>query len=324
MFSNRIFHRRFAAILLLSVLTAVGLLVVPAFVHAQDDPAPASTYSPNPTPTPYPRRTKVKPRATPAPTPTPDDLYTWAPPKLGDFTLVAYYKSIFDTGNKINLETDGGQNYWWKNEILVGIKHSSGFGIGVDDAVIDQQFDGHEQDSHSYYNPFVVIYHPAFYKSDDWTVLGWLRQYFPQTTTAQAVNQYWTRYFLIVNYQANHNFSISNSFIPGYISQNVAPAAYDNSADIYIEDETDFGYALSKYLAIGFGQYTQYEHHPVNNPGWETDLFPYIDITPIGNILLEGRVYFPIFVDQTMSFGSQSDNASINQLWGELVLKVSF
>ncbi len=241
-------------------------------------------------------------------------------PKFGDFTLTMQSKNTMTMGRKHELEEIGGQNFFLKNELVVGVKHKSGWGLSIADDIRQTNSNADTKDYRGRItDASLIIGHPALYKSESLSIGGQLRPYIPTSERSQKNDFRQVRYQSFADITMPAKWGLSNMLMPIWMTSNNMSA---DSSDIYVYDCLELTHQTAQTVRFGLGQQTQWEHHVGTPAGTTVEVYPFVDIEWIPNVLIEPKVYLPVFVSNLVD-GAPSVVA-MSQLQAELYVKIGF
>ena len=239
----------------------------------------------------------------------PAQLYKIPAPAFGPYKLKAGVKSTNTSGRQFELADEKGRRMKQKHEIYAGAQHENGWG-GYAQAVTSGT--RMAQDSTNNLNagdPSLTLLHPDFYKGTSLTVSGQFRQYFPITDRSRDRNQYASAYYLTTAYKVTGAWSLWNQAIPRYFNQGFYKKGDTTS---FFEDLSNVTYKFNDSLSMGLGQWTQVEWHEAQPMGTSVDVMPFVKYSPIANLSIEPRVYFPAYLQNKVNDAARAvalDNA---------------
>ena len=222
------------------------------------------------------------------------------------------------SGRKFELETVGGKNYSLKNEIFVGLKHNSGWGLAGSAAFVNKSYDDSSKNSSAGADSTILAFHPSIYKDQSTNIYGYARFYLPTSESSQLADKHQYAYYSFADVELGGKWSLSNNLIPRYFTQN---SFNPGDTYFYVENETDVYYKLSQWFSIGGAPYLQLDMHDRTAPGTTIELCPLLDFNLGKHALIEPRAYLPIYVDGVVNGGAKA--ASLANAAAELYLKLS-
>lgn len=232
------------------------------------------------------------------------------------FSPVVQLKNRLTTGRKYELEEIGGKNFSRKHEVVLGAKHSSGFGASLTGSVSESSFDDTTKNKQTTGDITTLLYHPGWYKADGWDVYGFGRVYFPTSDASKLTNKFHYFYYLGTNYDFGGGFRLENGITPHYYTQNEFA---DDDTFFLFEEELIAKYDVVPWLTIGAGPYLQVDSHERSSPGTTVEITPLIGLN-FDHVYFESKMYLPVFVDGQLGGGPK--NASLSQIAGEFYLKL--
>lgn len=275
--------------------------------------APRATIAAAPT-----RRVRTVPREAPARPYVADSarLETLQPMA---FRFDAALENTVTLGRTYELQEEGGRNFAMRNELFLGVTEKSGWGAKISGLFVSTSNADSSRDFREIGDPSLVISHPSLYKSQDLDIYGRFRYYAPVSTASSAVSLHHFAYYLFADLTLPNQMAISNAFIPRYFNQ----AEYsDTDAYALIYDATEFTKQLDSNFRLGIGQQTQIETHHFSATGTSIEAYPFIDFIGISNTLLQAKMYFPLYVNN--SVGGAPTAAGVSNLQAEFFAKISF
>ena len=238
-------------------------------------------------------------------------------PTLGDFTFHFTSKNTMTFGRKAELEEIGGKNYGLTNELLVSAIHSSGWGIELSGAYGSSSNADSSKDKSARKDASVLLYHPSLFKNDSVNLFGKFRAYVPTSEGSQARGATQYRYYSMLAIDLSKRLSVFNLAMPMWFSQNDKKP---ESSPFNLYDCTELSHQTTKSIALAIGQQTNIETHYGTATGKSVELYPFMDITIIPNVLIEPKIYLPVFVSEIVD---GPKNASIDQTQFELFVKIA-
>lgn len=238
-------------------------------------------------------------------------------PKLGDFTFHFTSKNTMTFGRKAELEEIGGKNYDLTNELLVSGIHSTGWGLELSGAYGSDSNAESSKNSNGRKDASVILYHPSLFKTESINVFGKIRAYVPTSEASQRDGKTQFRYLAMVAVDLSNKFSLFNLTMPMWFSRN-EKAADKSPFNLY--DCTELSHQTTKSISLAIGQQTNIETHYGTPTGTSVEIYPFMDITIIPNVLIEPKIYLPVYVSGVVGGPS---NASIDQSQFELFLKIA-
>jgi hypothetical protein len=241
-------------------------------------------------------------------------------PKAGAYTFSAVLKNTMTFGRKYELEEVGGKNYYLKNELILGVKHKSGWGLAVADHVDQSNYNDPSQNKPVKVKDASLLFsHPAIVKNDFMELGGYLRPYIPTSTSSRENGRRQLRYYSFADFKMPGKWGLSNLALPMFFHSDVmAPT----DADFLMLESLELTHQTAKSVRFGIGQQTQWEHHVGSASGTVVDIYPFADLEFIPNVLIEPKIYLPVFVRGLVDDAAQS--ASLAQSQFELFVKIGF
>lgn len=241
-------------------------------------------------------------------------------PSFGDYTFTAQLKNTLTAGRKYELEEIGGRNYFLKNELVLGVKHKSGWGLSVAEDIRQTSNNADTPDkSARAADASVIVGHPALYKSDSLSVGGQLRAYLPTTEGSQKSGFRQLRYYSFADFTMPEKWGLSHLLMPIYMTSDKMG---DTDADWLVYESLELTHQTAKTVRFGFGQQTQWEHHMGTPAGTTVEVYPFVDIEWIPNVLIEPKLYMPVFVNGLVD--GAPGIVAMSQIQAELFVKIGF
>ncbi|RYZ76092.1 MAG: hypothetical protein EOP05_06060 [Proteobacteria bacterium] len=241
-------------------------------------------------------------------------------PSIGNFTFTAVLKNTMTMGRKYELEEIGGRNFALKNELVLGIKHKSGWGFSIADDIRQTNNNDHSKDKrNNITDASLILSHPAIVKNESMSLGGYLRPYLPTSNRSQDSGFRQLRYYSFLDITMPAKWGLSNLMIPMFFTDNAKKA---EDADFLFYESLELTHQTAKTVRFGFGQQTQYEHHRGTPSGTTVEVYPFVDIEIIPNVLIEPKFYLPVFV-QNLVDGAPAA-VSLAQSQAELYIKMGF
>jgi hypothetical protein len=222
---------------------------------------------------------------------------------------MAGLKSYNDAGRPQELSTPGKRQFRSKDEVFLGVRSKSGFGIfgqateylnyytpqaSAPASATSQK--NIPQDGPKVGDPSLSLMHPI-YSDDRLNVSGMFREYFPASNRSVAQGIYQQAYYLNVLYKAHGGFDLFNQLIPRYFSAMTYKAT---DGVFFTEDYTTISRQFKSWLRAGFGQHYQIETHNDTPVGQALELYPYADLMLTKTVYVGPRLYFPVAVQNTV------------------------
>ena len=231
----------------------------------------------------------------------PAQLYKIPSPGFGPYKLKAGIKSTNTTARQYEYDDTKGRRMKLKQEIFAGAQHENGWG-GYMQAVSSGSTFAQETPKQvnglQAADPSFTLLHPDFYKGTSATVSGQFRQYFPVSDRSRDRNNYQAAYYLTTAYKVTGAWSLWNQLVPRYNFQGF----YKKGDTTYFyEDLSNVTYKVSNTISMGLGQWTQVEVHEAEAMGTTVDVMPFVKYTPIANVSIEPRLYFPAYTQNRVS-----------------------
>jgi hypothetical protein len=241
-----------------------------------------------------------------------------------EFKFNFAFENTTSMGRKYELETPGGRNYMMKNEVFLGIGHSSGWGAKVAANYIATSNDDATKDIREMGDPSIIVSHPSIYKSIDIDIYGQGRYYLPVAQDSRQKGLQHFAYYLLTDVQLIEGLTLHNEFVPRYYLQ----AQYaDSDAFGLIYDHTEVSKRFD-FFRIGLGQRTQIESHQAISPGTSVEIYPFADLLAISNTVIQAKLYIPLVATGVVNGapGSPSgpSGSGLSNLQAEFFARLSF
>jgi hypothetical protein len=208
-----------------------------------------------------------------------------------------------------------------KNELFLGLRNADGWGV---QAMVVPYYFSWDSNPAAQKNsqiiqgdPSLSFMHPI-YKSDNVTLTGKFREYFPVGDRSVNRSQWQQAYYLNLGMKLPNKVDLYNSLIPRYFSQ----AFYDaKDTTFYVEDVTTLTRSLASWVRVGLGQHTQIESHLVTPVGKTVELFPLADFMLSPTVFMGPRVYLPIYTQNSVYDAPRS--AALESVQAELFFQAT-
>ena len=233
------------------------------------------------------------------------------------FSPVIQLKNRLTTGRKYELEEIGGKNFSRKHEVVLGAKHSSGFGASLTGSISGSSFDDNAKDKQTTNDITMLLYHPGFYKNDGWDFYGFGRVFFPTSEASKPNNRTHYLYVFGTNFDFGGGFRLENSIVPHYFTQDTFA---DDDTFFLLEEELIAKYDLVPWLTLGIGPYVQIDSHERSAPGTSAEITPILGFNINDHIYFESKAYLPIYTDGQVGGGPR--RAALSEIAGEFYLKI--
>lgn len=234
------------------------------------------------------------------------------------FKPIVQMKNRLTTGRKYELEVIGGKNYSRKHELVLGGKHSSGFGAAVTGSVSVSDYDDSTKNKQTTNDITTILYHPTLYKNDGWDVYGFARIYYPTSDASKAANSWHYLYLLGTNFDLGGGLRLENCLIPHYFSKN---SFADDDTYFLLEEELLAKYDVTKWMTVGLGPYMVVDSKERSAPGTSIELTPVIGFNLGDHVYFEPKMYLPIYTDGQVGGGPR--RAALSEIAGEFYLKLA-
>lgn len=241
-----------------------------------------------------------------------------------EFKFNFAFENTTSMGRKYELETPGGRNYMMKNEVFLGVGHSSGWGAKIAVNYIATSNDDATKDIREMGDPSLIVSHPSIYKSIDIDVYGQGRYYLPVAQASRQNGLQHFAYYLLTDVQLIEGLTLHNEFVPRYYIQ----AQYaDSDAFSLLYDHTEVSKRFD-FFRIGLGQRTQIESHQAISPGTSVEIYPFADLLAISNTVIQAKLYIPLIATGVVNGapGSPSgpSGSGFSGLQAEFFARISF
>lgn len=262
-------------------------------------------------------RADAKPKSA---TQTSDDPYKLTMPKIGSFTPIFQIKNTLDLAKRGELETVGGKASYIKNELFIGAKHDSGWGLRGTMAVTSESYDKRSRDRWDNSDSSAILDHPKLYKGEMFSQGGFFRVYFPTTESSSKAGKYRYRYNFGSELKFSQALSLSNDLSVNNYTQTAA--VKPDTTRWMITDELQLTYKLNKFASLGAGSdYISYLYEK-NEQNARVDLYPELALM-FGNFTLYSRYYFPVQILNQGDGGKDGETAALDYSYAEFLLKLA-
>jgi hypothetical protein len=239
-------------------------------------------------------------------------------PTFGDFELKAQFRNTMTLGRAQELQDEGGRNFGLNTEVRVGLKHKSGWGIGVTGTYKTDNFADPSSDTGKDSDASLMLSHPSIFKNNTFDLYGALRIYVPTSESSRENDVRSATYYSFLDITLPKKFSLSNTFLVHGFTR-PAPGATDITSAVY--ESLELSHQTAKGMALAFGAQAEADSFYGQQTGTQVDLYPFIDFTLIPNVLIEPKFYLPVFVSGGGSVGASG--ASLDQSQAELFIKIA-
>jgi hypothetical protein len=240
-----------------------------------------------------------------------------AAPSTPMFSPVVQMKNRLTTGRKYELEEVGGKNFSRKHEVILGAKHSSGFGASITGSVSISSFDDQTKNKQTTNDITTILYHPTLYKENGWDFYGFARIYFPTSDASKPTNNTHYLYYFGTNYDFGGGFRLENGITPHYWTKS---SFADDDTFFLLEEELIAKYDINSTFTLGFGPYMQIDSHERSAPGTSIEVTPILGINVMDHVYFESKAYMPIYTDGQVGGGPR--RAALSEIAGEFYLKL--
>jgi hypothetical protein len=239
-------------------------------------------------------------------------------PKFGDFELKAQLRNDLVMARPSELEDIGGKNFNLENEVRIGLKHKSGYGFSLTGTYATDNYADPSGNAGQSKDASLMLFHPSIVKTNTFDLYGYFRLYIPTSEKSREQDVRSGSYWSFLDITLPKKFSMTNLLISRvYTRPNPQPtdlnSLFYNSLELY--------HQTFKGISLAFGGQFEADNMYRNATGTEVDVYPFIDITLIPNVLIEPKYYFPVFVSGGGSVGASG--AALNQTQAELFIKIA-
>jgi hypothetical protein len=217
--------------------------------------------------------------------------------------VIAGLKSQNNSGRVAELNSEKGRTIQAKQEVWLGYKHDSGWGLFGLYATTYNNYKDDAKTKWSLGDPSATLVHPAWYSDGNLRVTGKLRRYFPESDYSKAHGMRQTAYYLDATYKMSHGQEIYNNLTARkFTYDNHGPA----NTDYYVEDTTNYTKTFAKDFRWGVGHWTQYESHYNTSPGLSIELVPQMDYMLTPSTFMGPRIRLPVVAENSVLDGPKA------------------
>ena len=207
------------------------------------------------------------------------------------FSFEGEFNSNLTLGTSQTLDIEGQKATTFTNEVVLGFKEQSGWGLLASAAFNAVSNSDAAYDVRELGDPSLIALHPDWYRDDSLRVSGQFRYFAPMAATSKEVSLQHSSYALNVHAKLASGLDLKNSIIGRYFWQSLY---YEGDAYMMLQDLTEVTKALSPEFSLGVGQQTRIEAHHMSDTGTRVELVPLARYKVFSKVALEAKAYLPI------------------------------
>lgn len=203
-------------------------------------------------------------------------------------------KSYNDSGRLQQMNDKKAVHYSGKHEVSLGLKDkNSGWGAFAQYVQSVKTYGDSKKDKSSAGDPSLTLVHPDLYNQDGIKLSGQLREYFPVSDYSKTYNIYQQAYYLNLNANFAHRYSLYNQIVMRKFTQD----NYKKDSSTWAaEDFSTYTKNLTPWFRMGVGQWTHLEWHYATGTGTSIEVFPAFEFLFGPKTFLSARIMLPVYL----------------------------